>query len=231
MTVFDETGMSGPRRRPFGSKRRRKMRHTPFEGVCARPPAASVPPSRDQATLKRSPFVTPPTSASAIGARVAASRIETFVVIVEADRQASAGGIDRDAIGLLARQPAAFGGQAEIRSVAAQLSVTAARDQRAVRREGQTVDIAGVVAIGEQFLARRPVVDANAVVGAEADRHASAVGGEGDAVDHVRQRFRRDGSSPKSRSTSERLSDPSFAYEASHPPAASRRPSGESATA
>src|SRR5271168_4334721 len=87
----------------------------------------------------------------------------------------------------LARQPAAFGGQTKIRRISAQLSVPAARDQRAVRREGQTVDIVGIIAISEQFLARRPVVDANTIVGVQADRYASAIGGECGAVDHVRK--------------------------------------------
>ena len=118
------TGMSEPRRRPFASKRRRKWRHSLAESTSPPPRRAS----RRRATrrrLERSPFVRPPASASAIGAKVIASRIETFGLL-EADRHRRR----RDRSQLLwvaCRRPAAFGGQAQIRSIAAQLSVVARR--------------------------------------------------------------------------------------------------------
>src|SRR5277367_3302110 len=66
-----------------------------------------------------------------LGDRRQSRRVEDrdFRRIGEADRRAPTGGIDRYAVRALSRQRAAFGGQPEIRPIAAYLSVVAARDQ------------------------------------------------------------------------------------------------------
>ena len=92
-----------------------------------------------------------------IGDRRQTSRVEDrdFQRKMKAHRQTLPGAIDRDAIrGCFGARQAAFGGQAQIGSVAVQLSIVAARYQGAVRRERQAFDRVLIIAIGEQFLAR-----------------------------------------------------------------------------
>ena len=162
MIVFVVVGIVDRAPRPPSAQRTSGL--NPCASACM-PPAQRDLPSADQATLERSNV--PPTRPEVSGAKssfrsFAESTLTAIVWYPTASRAPS--GEKLHTVGLLAVRRLFLGDPAKLRIVEANQAVLGCRRQPPVRCEGDAVDIALVLPVGEPLLPVGGAPDADAVV-------------------------------------------------------------------